>query len=142
MVHSQMSDSPGMLIGEFAESVGSTKDTVRFYTRLGLLMAGERAAGQRNYAVYAADQVERFSFIEQCKSLGFTLQEIGSALKERDAGSLTALRQQELLEEKLLSIEERIAKLREAERKLRAKVERDSGPSGRPRRRPRRPHHR
>ena len=113
-----------MLIGEFAESVGSTKDTVRFYTRLGLLMAGERAAGQRHYAVYTEDQVERFVFIEQCKSLGFTLQEIGNALEERDAGALTSLRQQELLEEKLLSIEERIATLREAERKLRAKVNR------------------
>jgi DNA-binding transcriptional MerR regulator len=139
MVHSQGSDSAGMLIGEFAESVGSTKDTVRFYTRLGLLMAGERAAGQRHYAVYAEDQVERFLFIEQCKSLGFTLQEIGSALKERDAGSLTALRQQELLEEKLLSIEERIATLREAERKLRAKVERDCGPRGSSTRRSLRP---
>ncbi len=113
-----------MLIGEFAEAVGSTKDTVRFYTRLGLLAAGERAAGQRHYAVYAEDQVERFIFIEQCKSLGFTLQEIGNALKERDSGALTALRQQELLEEKLRSIEERIATLREAERKLRAKVKR------------------
>jgi MerR family Zn(II)-responsive transcriptional regulator of zntA len=122
MVHSQGEESDGMLIGEFAETVGSTKDTVRFYTRLGLLTAGERAAGQRHYAVYAEDQVERFIFIEQCKSLGFTLQEIGNALKERDAGALTALRQQELLEEKLRSIEERIATLREAERKLRAKV--------------------
>lgn len=130
MVHSQHWDdgdlraSDGMLIGEFAEAVGSTKDTVRFYTRLGLLSAGERAAGQRHYAVYGADQVERFIFIEQCKSLGFTLQEIGSALTERDAGALTAMRQQELLEEKLRSIEERIASLREAERKLRAKVDR------------------
>ena len=124
MVHSQGGDAEGMLIGEFADAVGSTKDTVRFYTRLGLLAAGERAAGQRHYAVYAQDQVERFIFIEQCKALGFTLQEIGSALKERDAGALTALRQQELLEEKLRSIEARIATLREAERRLRAKVER------------------
>lgn len=124
MVHSQGGDAEGMLIGEFAHAVGSTKDTVRFYTRLGLLAAGERAAGQRHYAVYAQDQVERFIFIEQCKALGFTLQEIGSALRERDSGALTALRQQELLEEKLRSIEARIATLREAEWKLRAKVER------------------
>jgi hypothetical protein len=47
----------------------------------------------------------------------------GSTLKERDAGSLTVLRQQELLEGKLRSIEERIATLRQAERRLRAKVE-------------------
>lgn len=112
-----------MLIGEFARKVDSTKDTVRFYTRLGLLAAGERAAGQRAYADYDEEQVERFTFIEQCKALGFTLQEIGAALIERDEGSLTTLRQQALLEQKLRSIEDRIATLRQAEEKLRAKLQ-------------------
>ena len=124
MAHSQGDDAEEMLISDFARAVGSTKDTVRFYTRLGLLKAGERAAGQRHYAVYDQDQIDRFVFIEQCKALGFTLQEIGSAFREHEAGTLTALRQQEIMEAKLRSIEERIASLREAERKLRAKVER------------------
>ena len=124
MAHSQGDDAGEMLIGDFARAVGSTKDTVRFYTRLGLLKAGERAAGQRHYAVYDQDQIDRFVFIEQCKALGFTLQEIGSAFREHEAGTLTALRQQEIMEAKLRSIEERIANLREAERRLRAKVER------------------
>ena len=115
-----------MLIGEFARAVGATKDTVRFYTRLGLLSAGERSAGQRHYSVYDEDQIERFTFIEQCKALGFTLKEIGEALGERDEGSLTAMRQQVLLEEKLRSIEERITALRQAEDKLRAKLKRQN----------------
>lgn len=113
-----------MLIGEFAEAVGSTKDTVRFYTRLGLLVAGERTAGRRTYAVYQEDQVDRFFFIAQCKAVGFTLEEIGSGLREYEAGTLTESRQQEILEAKLRSIEDRIAALRQAERKLRAKLER------------------
>lgn len=112
-----------VLIGEFAREVDSTKDTVRFYTRLGLLVAGERSAGQRTYAEYDEEQIERFTFIEQCKALGFTLQEIGDALTERDAGSLTTIRQQALLEQKLRSIEDRIATLRQAEEKLRAKLQ-------------------
>lgn len=112
-----------MLIGEFAQAIGTTKDTVRFYTRIGLLQAGTRTAGQREYATYAEDQAERFVFIDRCKALGFTLQEIGDALKERDEGSLTAMRQQELLEQKLRSIEDRIASLRQAEARLRAKLE-------------------
>ena len=124
MVHSQGRGAEGMLIGEFADAVGSTKDTVRFYTRLGLLVAGERTAGQRTYAVYDEDQIDRFVFIAQCKGLGFTLDEIGNGLREHEAGTLTESRQQEILEAKLRSIEERIAALRQAERKLRAKVER------------------
>lgn len=124
MVHSQVTSAQEpMLIGEFAQAVGASKDTVRFYTRLGLLQAGQRSAGQRAYATYAEDQAERFAFIEQCKALGFTLQEIGEGLRERDEGSLTALRQQELLEQKLRSIEERIEALRRAEGRLRAKLE-------------------
>lgn len=111
-----------MLIGEFAREVGSTKDTVSFYTRMGLLVSGQRSAGQREYATYDQSQVERFTFIEQCKSLGFTLQEIGNALHERDAGALTALRQQELMEEKLRAIEVKISALRHSEEKLRKKL--------------------
>lgn len=64
------------------------------------------------------------TFIAQCKAVGFTLEEIGNGLKEHEAGTLTESRQQEILEAKLRSIEERIAALRLAERKLRAKVER------------------
>jgi DNA-binding transcriptional MerR regulator len=127
MDHSQGEDAEEMLIGDFARAVGSTKDTVRFYTRLGLLDAGQRAAGQRHYAVYDQDQIDRFVFIEQCKALGFTLQEIGSGLREHEAGTLTADRQQEILEAKLRSIEERIETLRRAAGKLRAKVEPSSG---------------
>jgi len=112
-----------MLIGEFAQTIGSTKDTVRLYTRLGLLTAGYRAAGQREYAVYDGQQVERFEFIDLCKALGFTLQEIANALNERDAGALTAQRQQALLEEKLKSIEDRIEALRQSEARLRTKLE-------------------
>jgi DNA-binding transcriptional MerR regulator len=112
-----------MLIGEFAEAVGSTKDTVRFYTRLGLLVAGERAAGQRSYAVYGQDQVDRFEFIDQCKSLGFTLQEIGKGLEEREAGALTAIRQQALMEAKLRAVEAKIAALRASEQRLRRKLQ-------------------
>jgi MerR family copper efflux transcriptional regulator len=123
MVHSQVEPTPLMLIGEFAEAVGSTKDTVRFYTRLGLLVAGERAAGQRSYAVYGEDQIERFGFIDQCKSLGFTLQEIGEGLAERDAGALTTIRQQALMEAKLRAVEAKIAALRASEQRLRRKLQ-------------------
>ena len=119
MVHSQDVHLGSLLIGEFAEKAGTTKDTVRFYTRLGMLSPDQRPAGRRTYAEYGEDQVERFAFIDLCKSLGFTLQEISMALQERDSGALTASRQQTLLEEKLRFTEQRIATLREMERKLR-----------------------
>lgn len=123
LVHSQV------LIGAFAKAVGSTKDTVCFYTRLGLLKSQLRSAGQRQYATYDDTQRERFNFIEQCKALGFTLAEIKAAHDERDAGLLTTFRQQEWLDQKLRNLEVRIHALRQAEARLRAKLNKYQGSS-------------
>lgn len=120
MVHSQVSAPTGLLIGEFARRVGASKDTVRFYTRLGMLSSGDRRAGSRVYAVYDESQIERYEFVEFCKELGFTLKDIGQALVEMDAGTFTDRRRQTLVENKLIEIEGKIAELRVAHKKLRA----------------------
>ncbi len=72
------------------------------------------------YAVYDESQIERYEFIEFCKELGFTLKDIGQALVEMDAGTFTDHRRQTLVENKLIEIEEKIAELRVAHKKLRA----------------------
>lgn len=120
MVHSQATASQGLLIGEFARHVGATKDTIRFYTRLGMLSASERRAGSRVYAVYDESQADRYEFIEFCKGLGFTLKDIGEALREKDAGTFTDSRRQTLVENKLQDIERKIAELRASHKRLRA----------------------
>lgn len=120
MVHSQVSTRSELLIGEFAQRVGATKDTIRFYSRLGMLSSSERRAGSRTYAIYDESQVERYEFIEFCKQLGFTLKDIGQALAEMDAGTFTDRRRKTLVENKLIEIEEKIAELRVAHKKLRA----------------------
>lgn len=120
MLHSQAPSSTELLIGEFARRVGASKDTVRFYTRLGMLSSSERRAGSRSYAVYGESQIERYEFIEFCKELGFTLKDIAQALKEMDAGTFSDRRRQTLVENKLIEIEAKIAELRLAHKKLRA----------------------
>jgi MerR family Zn(II)-responsive transcriptional regulator of zntA len=120
MVHSQVSPASELLIGEFARRVGASKDTIRFYTRLGMLSSSNRRAGTRTYAIYSQSQIERYEFIEFCKGLGFTLKDIGQALKEMDAGTFSDRRRQTLVENKLLEIETTIAELRAAHAKLRA----------------------
>lgn len=120
MVHSQVPLSTEFLIGEFAQRVGASKDTIRFYTRLGMLSSRERRAGSRVYAIYGESQIERYEFIEFCKELGFTLKDIGQALKEMDAGTFSDRRRQTLVENKLTEIEGKIAELRAAHKKLRA----------------------
>ena len=122
MVHSQVIERE-LLIGEFAQEVGSTKDTVRFYTRLGLLVPSYRQAGNREYAVFAAPEVERFTLIEQGKSMGFTLDEIRTLLKAAESGTLDVSEQRRVIEGKLTEIRARIKALKGFEKYLAAKLD-------------------
>ena len=42
-----------MLIGELAEVSGLSKDTIRFYEKIGLIQAGDRIAGTRRYKEFS-----------------------------------------------------------------------------------------
>ena len=60
-----------MLIGELAEAVGLTSQTIRFYERRGLLPAPHRAAN--GYRAYDDSSVFRVLFIRSAQSAGLTL---------------------------------------------------------------------
>lgn len=52
-----------MLIGELAKATGTTKDTIRHYDQMGLLISTERQAGSRSYKDYSQDNIERLDMI-------------------------------------------------------------------------------
>ncbi len=54
-----------MLIGELARQTGLSKDTIRFYEKMGLIAASQRPAGTRLYKEYDPDMVERLALISQ-----------------------------------------------------------------------------
>jgi DNA-binding transcriptional MerR regulator len=68
-----------MLIGEFAQRGKLTRDTIRYYEKLGLVTS-ERAGGN-GYRHYAASALQRLQHIHQLKQTGFTLQEIRALLQ-------------------------------------------------------------
>ena len=47
-----------MLIGELSRKTGLTKDTIRFYEKLGLITAGERQAGTRLYKEFSEEMLQ------------------------------------------------------------------------------------
>ncbi|MEL6903398.1 MAG: MerR family transcriptional regulator, partial [Cyanobacteria bacterium J06606_4] len=69
-----------MLIGELAKQSNLSKDTIRFYEKIGLLSAGERRAGSRVYKEFPPHTLMRLQLIRQAKKLGFTLSEIKGAI--------------------------------------------------------------
>ena len=73
-----------MRIGQVAAESGVSIDTIRFYERRGILPAPSRTAA--GYRVYVGAVVERLSLAKRLQGLGLTLDEIASALHERDEG--------------------------------------------------------
>ncbi|QTD40117.1 MerR family transcriptional regulator [Sporosarcina sp. Te-1] len=61
-----------MKIGEFAAYTGSSKDTIRYYEKMGLLQPNI----VNKHREYDAEQIELMSAIRKLKHAGFTLQEI------------------------------------------------------------------
>jgi DNA-binding transcriptional MerR regulator len=111
-----------VLIGEAARRAGVSRDTVRLYTRLGLVACTSRPAGTRTYAHYDADAVELITNIKVAQSIGFSLSELVPIAAAYVAGRLDDGEQRVLLQAKLAEIDERRHRLDEMAGFLRAKL--------------------
>lgn len=65
-------------IGELAHIANVSKRTIDYYTSLGLLKANR---SKSNYRIYSQHAVEDLRFIEECKSLHYSLEEIKRKLE-------------------------------------------------------------
>jgi DNA-binding transcriptional MerR regulator len=111
-----------MLIGEVARQAGVSRDTVRLYTRLGLVPCGERKAGSRAYADYNEDSVDLIKNIKFSQSIGFSLSELLPLAKAYVSGELDQDNQRAVMEAKLADIEERQRKFAQMAEFLRTKL--------------------
>jgi len=102
-----------MLIGELSRTTGFSKDTIRFYEKIGLIAASERQAGTRIYKEYNQETVERLQIINQGKGLGFTLSELRQILDEwgSDAEAIPKREVIQILERKLEEVAEKVQQL-------------------------------
>lgn len=57
-----------MLISELARKTGLSKDTIRFYEKIGLITAQERQAETRVYKEFSEETIKRLLMINQGKS--------------------------------------------------------------------------
>jgi MerR family transcriptional regulator, copper efflux regulator len=112
-----------VLIGEAARRAGVSRDTVRLYTRLGLVPSTSRQAGSRTYADYDEDAVELIKNIKISQSIGFSLSELVPIAAVYAAGQLDDGKQRALLESKLAEIDERQRRLGQMSAYLRSKLD-------------------
>lgn len=116
-------------IGAFAKQAGTTAKAVRYYEDLGLLADAERS--ESGYRLYGEADRERLRFIMGAKALGLSLEEIKAIVGVWGAGERPCARVSQLLDEKLVELDRRIATLTTFRDELRAyKREVDDEPAG------------
>jgi DNA-binding transcriptional MerR regulator len=73
-----------MRIGEAAARAGISRDALRYYERQGLLPRAARA--NNGYREYSESIVERVRFVRNAIQFGFSVKQVASFLRSRDAG--------------------------------------------------------
>jgi MerR family transcriptional regulator, copper efflux regulator len=112
-----------MLIAEFARVTGLARDTVRFYTRLGLLQPRTNGKGGRHpYSVFTDKDIQAAEVIRISRSLGMSLKEIAAINEERRNGKLTCERSLEITGAQLVRLEAKASELEMMISYMRAKI--------------------
>jgi MerR family Zn(II)-responsive transcriptional regulator of zntA len=104
-----------MLIGELAKRANVSKDTIRYYEELNLLVSGDRVAGSRIYREYNEENISRIQMIKSAKDMGFTLSELQKLIDDYDSGKMSDSDVVKLLREQLQLVEDKITSLKKTE---------------------------
>ena len=103
-----------MLINELAKKTGLSTHTIRFYEKSGLIEGKQDATVKsNNYFHYDEVTVEKLEFISDAKSVGFTIKEIGQILDTWYNNKFTKTQKLEILDEKLISLEQKLKEIKE-----------------------------
>jgi DNA-binding transcriptional MerR regulator len=103
------SSGRGLRVGELAAAVGVSADTLRSYTRTGLVPSPARTAS--GYRAYGPEAIERLRFIQGCQRLGLRLADIRDLLAVRDTGACPCEPAEELLRRRIAEIDAELARL-------------------------------
>ena len=105
-----------MKIGALATATATPIETIRFYEREGLLPQPERTNG--NYRVYMQAHAQRLAFIRHCRALDMSLDEIRVLLNFQDVPRANCRDVNDLLEEHIGHVADRIRDLKTLETQL------------------------
>lgn len=105
-------------IGELGRRTGTKVETVRYYERIGLLIAPARTEG--NYRAYGEAELNRLSFIRRARDLGFSIEQVRDLLALSDRRDQSCAEVDELAGAHLAEVERKIADLEALRRELSA----------------------
>lgn len=104
-----------MRIGLIVSQSGFSRDTIRYYERLGLL--GEISKNTA-YKTYPQRVLRRLALIKTAKNMGFTLSEIMDVIEAWDTDHLNVEQKKLLLSQKLQELEAKAKDLEQLKQTL------------------------
>lgn len=110
-----------MKVSELAKQAHVTPETVRHYTREGLIQATRNP--QNGYQEYNNEALQRVRFIQQARELGFSLRQIGDIFEQADSGDSPCPMVRDLLRQKVPETKRQIAQLQSHLAKMEAALE-------------------
>jgi DNA-binding transcriptional MerR regulator len=111
-----MRDQTTFHIGDVARRARVSRDTLRHYERRGLLPQPPRSPA--GYRLYGPEAELRVRVVQAALTLGFTLEELATILRERMQGRAPCRKVRALAGEKLRALDVRILELTEMRRAL------------------------
>jgi len=100
-----------MLIGHLSKLSGFSKDTIRFYEKIGLISVPKQRSVNTSYKDYPVEILHSLRVIKKYKELGFTLEEIRELLVLQSIKVLDIAKLIGLMEIKITGLDEQIEKL-------------------------------
>ena len=113
-----------MRISELSKRSGFTKDTIRFYEKMGLICLPEAGRNKYEYKDYPETILKRLLTIRRIKDYGFTLQETQGLLFLYETGILEPERGIRYVQKKIARIDQQIREMTDIRNKLQDVVER------------------
>ncbi len=107
-----------MLISEVSNQTGFSRDTIRWYEKIGLIKLDKTSRTKNNYRNYGAEIVQRLILIRQMKSFGFSLDEVRELLLLISIDDVNCDNVSKVIDPKILAIEKKIIELKQLKSKL------------------------
>lgn len=109
-----------MRVSEVAKSLEIPADTVRYYTRIGLLQPQKSKAN--GYKEYSDREVGRLRFILSARQLGFSVVDIEKILAEANKKKSACQMVRRLIEQRLFETEQRFAETLRLQERMREAI--------------------
>ena len=105
-----------MRVNELAKTTGVSSDTVRYYTRIGLLTPSKNA--ENGYKNYNSTDEKRLHFIIKSRHLGFSIVEIQEIINMSSSGNSPCCRVREIVKKRLHEAAQTIEELQQLHQRM------------------------